>query len=663
MNIPGRPKPQISATSEFDFLFGSYSRSTVKIPYFQISMNFAEADRFLKLVDDLPNTSDIGWKIEELYQRDIDYNRVLKKILPYLREDSQPTFFNSLTIALIPFKNQKIVDSTAGDWRPPVQSRDEQFGKKLNIGPVNIGWWHEWQKLTDPETKIGTLSWNTDEVFGIAIDGQHRLAAIKELLRNNNTDEKHKLTSVPIILVVLDPQLGYTGEKGRDGIIGTIRSLFIDLNKHAKIVNRARQILLDDRDPIALCVRSIIGESLTNGLSELKEEVPVIPLTLVDWHSEKAKFDDGPYLVTILGLDWIVRKVLGFNPVDDPMAHKGIESVIKNLENKLKIKLDSARARLIDCHAYSKPFAFETTEDGVSELEIIKDGFRKSKGREIIRLLTEFRPYKRLIEKRTETKTLRPEFAQWYSYRQSADKPGASDHADSALANYEKALRDREDPISDSHLSEALDQCLDIKADNSALAYTVVFQRALFLAFDKISKLDAEVLIGVYESLPSEDDELRAYCDKARVEQFLDAMNQMVLHDVFIKELLFLDKTQGTETKQQFWLGSLAAAGSVIDFSQAASERASHWLVLMCLFNCCSQIGVTESFEEFYKKVEDSDGSGMVGQVEAAFKRLYVQPKSAGGRILEARDLENEEPARIEQIRIRAEWIWEKLMA
>ena len=58
-------------------------------------------------------------------------------------------------------------------------------------------------------------------------------------------------------------------------------------------MKRARQILLDDRDHLEMCVRSLVGPKLCDGLNELQEMPPTLPLTLIDWHSDQAKFDDG----------------------------------------------------------------------------------------------------------------------------------------------------------------------------------------------------------------------------------------------------------------------------------------------------------------------------------------------------------------------------------
>ena len=87
----------ISKTNDLEFLFGKFKGGNFSTPYFQTTMTFKEAADWLKLVNEMPNASNLEWRIEELFQRDIDWKRVEKSIVPYLNTDG-PKFFNSLSI-------------------------------------------------------------------------------------------------------------------------------------------------------------------------------------------------------------------------------------------------------------------------------------------------------------------------------------------------------------------------------------------------------------------------------------------------------------------------------------------------------------------------------------------------------------------------------------
>ena len=375
------------------------------VPYFQVSMSFDDISRYLTLVNEMPGASAMNWRIEELFQRDIDWWRVQHKIVPYLKQQEQPHFFNSLTIALVPVRNNSISEFSDTGWNPPTLQSEESFedGDVHHFGPVSCGYWAKWSHPAEDNARLGQICWNTQEVCGVAIDGQHRLAAIKELGATGAT------SSVPVILVVLHPKLGFAHRERAD-VIDTLRRLFIDLNKHAQKVSRARQILLDDRDPASICVRAFIGEQLTVGDTELDSSPPVLPLSFVDWHSEQARFDEGPYLTTILGADWSIAKVLNIRPFEDPMAHDDIDRLISRLESRLEIALTEAHARLTECRRYDRPFGFND-----EQLDSIATGFRAKWCAPLIHLFTRLSPYSELIRLRKSQGTLSPEFANWYA--------------------------------------------------------------------------------------------------------------------------------------------------------------------------------------------------------------------------------------------------------
>src|SRR5690606_14325219 len=120
---------------------------------------------------------------------------------------------------------------------------------------------------------------------------------IKSFVRGN-PGIRSQNSRVPVILLLFDERVGFAAPEERP-TVELLRGLFIDLNKNAQTVSRARQILLDDRDPHAVCVRRLVGSQLREDLNELGGSEPRLPLALVDWHREQAKFDDGPYLSTV----------------------------------------------------------------------------------------------------------------------------------------------------------------------------------------------------------------------------------------------------------------------------------------------------------------------------------------------------------------------------
>ncbi len=202
--MPGpKAAPTVQKTRNFDFLFGRYCHSSWTIPYFQISMTFTDAANCLRLVNEMPGSAAMNWKIEELFQRDIDWGRVEGKIVPYLKKQTEPQFFNSLTIALLPIRSDKLGTFDPKEhWHAPSLDGEDQFatGTVRHFGPITCGYWANWSEPSDDNARLGQLCWNTEQICGVAIDGQHRLAAIKQVVAPGF--DGHRRSSVPIILIV-----------------------------------------------------------------------------------------------------------------------------------------------------------------------------------------------------------------------------------------------------------------------------------------------------------------------------------------------------------------------------------------------------------------------------------------------------------------------------
>ena len=143
-----------------------------------------------------------------------------------------------------------------------------------------------------------------------------------------------------------------------------LRRLFIDLNKHAVKVDRTRQILLDDIDPHSLCVRRLVEGRLSDGATALTATPPQLPLSAVDWHTGEAKVNEGPYVTTILGLNWCVTKLLGAQPIADYMDYSSIEKQLKAFGQSLGVDLSSALTDLNHVKEFGiRPFAYRTDTD------------------------------------------------------------------------------------------------------------------------------------------------------------------------------------------------------------------------------------------------------------------------------------------------------------
>lgn len=670
-------KPQASTdvrkTPDFDFVFGSFNNGQTAIPYFSVSMSFSDASQYLRLVNDMPGASRMEWRVEELFQRDIDWKRVDTEIVPYLKQTENPNFFNSITIALLPIGGDGVRDFADGSWAAPTLGIASGMAKTLNTGPVSIGYWNDWEDLSEPNARIGQIAWNYEQVAAVAIDGQHRLAAIKSA-SSLPVDSK-----VPVILLLLSGDLGYRSAKP---LLSTLRQLFIDLNKHAKTVKRARQILLDDLEVTSVCVRSLVGPQLTRGCNEIEGDLPRLSLALVDWHSEQARFDEGPYLTTILGLDFAVSTLLQ-TKATSRTAYGKIRSEIRNLSRILGVDLSSAMTRLEDARKFQRTFSYDDGPGG--ELDRIREAFQKYWNLPIVIVLTEFRPYRALIERRIETDTCNPEFENWYSVKEDVRRTGEHHRPLSQLSELVTELANRtDDPISEEDLESRLKEIEGVKKQGWGLAFNVVFQRALFIALDRLTKLsdreipndeDEEQEVDIEDLLEADgdvsEDGVEQVSPTTPNNPYLLRARMLVhsLNSVIASQPDFLDTSHDItidpddpSARDLFWIGSIVdPASRSIDFTQSASIRASDLIVMAPYIKMYKDAHPDADFEGFWTDATRGT-SGLLGKLRSAIGRLKngVGPnKSVAARTLDARSLNPDDDAgRSGIIKPRIGWIW-----
>jgi hypothetical protein len=638
MSTKPKPTSSLPKTPNFNFIFGSYSMSARTIPYFQVSLSFRDAARYLTLVDDLPGASSMDWRVEELFQRDIDWNRVEKGIIPYLQDHDRPQFFNSLSIALIPRQESQLKGfDDSPHWAPPALDDEGRFDPDAIkcFGPLRCGYWGPWDDPKDSSASFGELAWNIDQIAAVAIDGQHRLAAIKELER---TSQQQILDAhVPAILLVFDPRLGYTGETDYESTLMTMRRLFIDLNKHARTVNRARRILLDDREPVSICVRSVVGNQLKTGEDELLQQPPTLPLTLVDWHSEQAKFEEGPYLTTILGLDWIVSQLLGIKPMDDSMDHQKIKKSLNMLEQRTLAKLDGAKKRLEKAIELERPFSFLDGDAGESnELTYIAQCFASTWSAGIIHVLTALTPYSELLRNRREYETLTPQFANWNALKSREETiKGRIQNLSKQLSDLKTELQnDPRNPINTAQYDESLAQ-FDKTKRSSKIAFTVVFQRALFIAFGRLVSIsenqvatlasfnngtaDTDSFEAIIADEFDDDDDVQTedesesiaengqdFSSRAfrRAHEFVDALNTVYAKVPEFYSPHFFPSVDGNSSSERFWNGSLTLPDATMDYSQVASKRASELLFAIGLVYLIKKNSTIHDYSELIDSME-----------------------------------------------------------
>ena len=451
-------------TDELIFIPGEFTLSdTESVPYFAAVMPLQDLVQQIKLVEDIPEEALLDWSLEELFQRDISWDRVKSDLVNrYLKDRNKLSFFNSLTIALLP-QNGFTIEEYYGEPESKPAGRKGNWERK-DVGNICV------EYLTG--AGIGVIRWHKERIFPVAIDGQHRLAALKKYYEQKKEtlipSSSELDTKISLILLILDERVGFK-RKSHKSIIGTLREIFIDLNKNARNVPRSRLILLEDQNIQSLCVRTLLPQKAK------QSSLDVLPLPIVTWRNAETKFDTGYSVTTVVNLDEIVSYCLNRASLEriDPLDERQIKQYIDKITAKLELEQETRQSitnRLQWCIDRSEPFSFEK-----EHVDAFQDAFRRQWASHIIRVFREFSPYKKYLLK--------------------AEEIGA---IDKMLADYlllpeekrnkfvERKKTDNKDFNPRLEIKDPLDELANLKTNE--WAFQVVFQKALSSIFLNLNR-------------------------------------------------------------------------------------------------------------------------------------------------------------------------------
>ena len=382
-------------TQDFEFVRGEYAISGERVPYFSVVMTVNDARRYLNLAGSLGVDPEDPIDIEELMQRDINRERAAIEIATYLREPARIKFFNALTVVLMPVSEEGRPQRSfpPNVPMPSDTSSDDAAFETVQAGPVLI------RQLRG--STAGYIRWQPDIARAIIIDGQHRFLALDKVHRELPLLLQSDVTSIPVLLLVLDSRAGFMAPTGAPGeIIKASRAIFTDINKYAVKVTPEREYLLDDRSLVPVCMRSIITRGIGGQSYSRSTKYPAkIPLAAVDWtRSGQSKFSDSYYVTTIQALYQLTVEVLGFR---EPSAtnYNALTGWIETLAARLdlavndKWRVPELLARVTD--AENQDQSFTLTSD---EVDAAASGFENTVGQIITTTILKAEPYRRLLD-------------------------------------------------------------------------------------------------------------------------------------------------------------------------------------------------------------------------------------------------------------------------
>ena len=597
-------RSEVNHGPQLHVLGGRFEFGDTAIPFFTAHMTVGDIADYLKTPSELAAWTEEGTNLEALYQRSIDYARVRESILPYLtkRGLGKPRFFNALTIALVPSYEKRIVEFADREFDAPGLPKPTAAQHRLDVGPISFGFYKPFNAADLNSFSIGEICWNRDQTACVAIDGQHRLKALK--MFHFLKPEAASASRIAVIFLVPDAALGFkVGASEPVPISKVLRGIFIDLNRHAKPVKRSRLILLDDEDPQSLIVRRLVAQTLA-GVDELP---PVnaehrLPLPLIDWHSNEAKFDEGPYLSSILMLDRAVQTLLDCRSVTDWSKFRSVENQHRAFQSFGYEPTVECTERLSDLkeaeEAWQKPFTY-----GQEDRNRIVQSVGAELARPIFRLLTEVTVYQKVLEVREQNGMLSADFSSWYEKYSSLDD---TQEALGDLTSVEDHLRSLESPPNIEVWRDVLEgEFSQRKADS--LLFKVVFLDAAFRTLQQLWRLDPLVVAE-----GNDPEKGTAAFRDFWTDVLIGSINALTESEAYIWGLRFrFEDDDGGAVS--LWRGSvLKMSDETVDFTNSAMIRASNVLLLAALlFHCKQRLPAdewpVEDFDSLKELLEDRD--------------------------------------------------------
>jgi hypothetical protein len=260
--------------------FGEFGEGRdVRICYLQTGIEPSDLS-MITLIGELPGSE--KWPVRDLFQREVDRWRVEKTIIPYVEDSNKVKFFPPLTLTLLPVEGQGATILTNLTHIP---ASEVELEKRIWVVHELTGYYRF--RHVKGNSCYGVVEWNDKKVRVVAIDGQHRLSALKRIAQKAADDPARKRLLQWTIPVVAFGLRGLS-KNVQGSILNHIRSIFVYINTTARLPNRARTILLSDESIKAVCTQELLQSAHENDCKPIADrDARKIPLLFYDWRGEE----------------------------------------------------------------------------------------------------------------------------------------------------------------------------------------------------------------------------------------------------------------------------------------------------------------------------------------------------------------------------------------
>lgn len=263
---------------------------------------------WVSLISDIRGSE--RWSVSDLFQRDVDNDQITNSLLPYLQDTDKIKFFNPLTLTLLPMQDDD--DLVLSRMPRAAESSIQKDGNDWDVierpGYHCVRWIRNYPQYA-------VLEWSDTRTKLVAIDGQHRLSALKHFRKDRDADvhPEFRTWRIPVVVVSFRPG---TEQTEPPSVLDMVRSIFVYINTQAQKVNRTRQILLSDESVNAVCTQELVQLAHANDLALSGERIRGrLPLLFYDWRgeeSEKRRVHAPAAVKNIEEIhDWFERYILG----------------------------------------------------------------------------------------------------------------------------------------------------------------------------------------------------------------------------------------------------------------------------------------------------------------------------------------------------------------
>ena len=194
--------------------------------YYMVRMSMRELAVNVKYAEEIHGET----QLSDAIQRELNKSRAAKEIASYLVKQ-EDRFFSSIVVAALRGDPQ---------WHPVNMEDDPQFSILMSDKSL--------------AGAFGVLAFNGEQDY-YALDGQHRLSAIRALIDKDvdlEPPEGFRNEQVPVIIVtprLLEPE---------DEFMIRYRRLFGHLNRYAKPMSQFDNIVMDEDDTFAILTRRLV---------------------------------------------------------------------------------------------------------------------------------------------------------------------------------------------------------------------------------------------------------------------------------------------------------------------------------------------------------------------------------------------------------------------